>query len=233
MARKSKGVIKVKASFVPQLAIGALLVLASAGLANAQETSTTWEGLELTKVKGLDTVYMRPKAQIAAYKTVQINPSRVEFSKGWERHSANFENQPTADDMQRIKTRLAELVRETFAKELKTHGYAVLESPAEDTLLVSASIINLYIDAPNVAAAGRAKTYTTGAGKMTLVLELRDAPTGQLLARVIDEQIDNNPGGRMEWANAATNEADARRIIEGWATRLRKGLDGLQGKESK
>jgi hypothetical protein len=224
----------VKASFVRQLAIGALLVLATAGLASAQDQPrTTWEGLELTKVKGLDTVYMRPKAEIAAYKTVQINPSRVEFSKGWERHSAGSDNQPTAEEMQRIKTRLADLVRETFAKELKTHGYAVLESPAEGTLLVSASIINLYIDAPAVGSAGRAKTYTTGAGKMTLVLELRDAPTGQLLARVIDEQIDNNPGGRMEWANSATNEADARRIIEGWATRLRKGLDGLRGKETK
>ena len=224
----------MKAPFVRQFAVGTLLVLGATGLATGQDAPrTTWEGLELTKVKGLDTVYMRPKAELAAYKTVQINPSRVEFAKHWEHHSKGFEHRPTAEDMARIKTKLAELVRETFAKELRDHKYAIVESPVEDTLLVSASIIDLYINAPDVGGTGKVKSYTTGAGRMTLVLELRDAPTGQLLARVIDEREDSNAGGQMQWTNAATNEADARRIIQGWATRLRKGLDGLQGKESK
>jgi hypothetical protein len=222
----------VNSSFVRQLAIGALLV-ASAGFTNAEDApSTTWEGLALTKVKGLDTVYLRPKAEIAAYKTVQINPSRVEFAKNWERFSKGFDNRPTADDMARIKTQLAQLLRDTLAKELSQHGYPVVENPAEGTLLVSASIIDLYINAPDVGGAGKVGSYTTGAGRMTLLLELRDAPTGQLLARVVDQREDANADGRMEWTNAATNEANARRIIQGWATRLRKGLDGLRGKES-
>ncbi len=224
----------MKASFVRKLAIGTLLVQALAGGAYAEEKPrTTWEGLELTKVKGLDTVYLRPKAEIASYKTVQLNPSRVEFDKNWERFSKGFDNQPTAADSERIKTKLAELLRETFAKELKEHGYAIVESPQQDTLLVSASIVDLYVNAPDVGGAGQVKSYTTGAGKMTLVLELRDAPSGQLLARVIDEREAANPGDRIEWADAATNEANARRIIGAWAARLRKGLDGLQGKESR
>ena len=215
-----------------QFALGVLLA-ATAGFASAQDAPrTTWEGLELTKVKGLDTVYIRPKAQIAAYKTVQLNPSRVEFAKLWEQHAKGFEHQPTAEDMERIKSKLAELLRETFAKELREHKYAIVDSPLEDTLLVSASIVDLYINAPDVGGTGKANSYTTGAGRMTLVLELRDAPTGQLLARVIDEREDTNADGSMQWTNAATNEADARRIIQGWATRLRKGLDGLQNKQS-
>ena len=223
----------MKTTSIRHLAIAALLA-ATAGFASAQEVPrTTWEGLELTKVKGLDTVYLRPKAEIAAYKTVQLNPSRVEFAKLWEQHSKGFENQPTADDMARIKSRLAELLRETFAKELREHKYAIVDSPLEDTLLVSASIVDLYINAPDVGGTGKVGSYTTGAGKMTLVLELRDAPTGQLLARVIDERKDASADGTMQWTNAATNEADARRIIQAWATRLRKGLDGLQNKESK
>jgi hypothetical protein len=57
-----------------QLAMG-VLVIATTGLVNAADAPrTTWEGLELTPVKGLDAVYLRPKAEIAAYKTVQLNP---------------------------------------------------------------------------------------------------------------------------------------------------------------
>ena len=223
----------MKPSSFRQFAMGVLLA-ATAGFASAEDAPrTTWEGLELTKVKGLDTVYIRPKAELAAYRTVQLNPSRVEFAKLWEQHAKGFENQPTAEDMERIKNKLAELLRETFAKELREHKYAIVESPLEDTLLVSASIVDLYINAPDVGGTGKAKSYTTGAGRMTLVLELRDAPTGQLLARVIDEREDTNADGSMQWTNAATNEADARRIIQGWATRLRKGLDGLQNKQAK
>ena len=37
--------------------------------------------------------------------------------------------------------------------------------------------------------AGRTQTYTMNAGRMTLVMELRDGPTGQLLARVVDRHV--------------------------------------------
>jgi hypothetical protein len=223
----------IRQSAMRRLAIGVLLFAAAASVNGADAPRTTWEGLELTPVKGLDAVYLRPRAEIAAYKTVQLNPSRVEFAKLWEHHSKGFDHQPTAEDMARIKSKLAELLRETFAKELRDHKYAIVDSPLEDTLLVSASIVDLYINAPDVGGTGKVKSYTTGAGRMTLVLELRDAPTGQLLARVIDEREDASADGSMHWTNAATNEADARRIIQGWATRLRKGLDGLQNKASK
>ena len=66
---------------------------------------------------------------------------------------------------------------------------------------------------------------------MTLVLEARDGPTGQLLARAVDRKEDEHMGGYMMWTNAATNTADARRIIDLWAKDLRKSLDRLNGKE--
>jgi hypothetical protein len=66
---------------------------------------------------------------------------------------------------------------------------------------------------------------------MTLVLEARDGPTGQLLARAVDKREDDNFGGRLVWTNATTNMADARMIIDVWAKKLREALDRLNGKE--
>ncbi len=66
---------------------------------------------------------------------------------------------------------------------------------------------------------------------MTLVMELRDGPTGQLLARVLDTKAGSDTG----WAqvtNSVTNSADFRRAVRSWAQRLVKGLDKLNGKTS-
>jgi hypothetical protein len=68
---------------------------------------------------------------------------------------------------------------------------------------------------------------------MTLVLEARDGPTGQLLARAVDNREDDHMGGTMTWTNATTNTADARRIIDVWAKKLRESLDRINGKEKK
>jgi hypothetical protein len=62
---------------------------------------------------------------------------------------------------------------------------------------------------------------------MTLVMELRDGPTNQLLARVIDQKTDT---GFAQVTNSVTNSADFRRMVRSWAERLVKGLDKANGK---
>src|SRR5690349_2102449 len=189
-----------------------------------------WDGLVRKKVKGLDNVYVRPNVQFTPYKSVILDPAQVEFSKNWEK-SFDFHDRPDASDMERIKRQLSELMHERFLKELVDHGYTVVDAPAEDTLRVGTAIIDLFINAPDTQDAGITKSYTTSAGRMTLVLEARDGPTGQLLARAVDRREDDNFGGRLTWTNATTNMNDARLIIDVWAKQLREALDRLNGKD--
>jgi hypothetical protein len=191
----------------------------------------SWDGLEKKKVKGLDNVWVRPGVQFTPYKSVILDATQVEFSKNWEK-SFDFHDRPDASDMERIKRALAELMRERFMAELVKHGYTVVDAPAEDTLRVGTGIVDLFINAPDTQDAGITRSYTTSAGRMTLVLEARDGPTGQLLARAIDKREDDNFGGRLVWTNATTNLADARLIIDAWAKKLREALDRLNGKEN-
>jgi hypothetical protein len=75
-------------------------------------------------------------------------------------------------------------------------------------------------------SAGRSRTYTANAGRMTLVLELRDSVTGETLARVVDGRSARN-AGMMTVTNRVTNTADARRIVRTWSQALVGALDSL------
>jgi hypothetical protein len=220
----------VTASIARGLIIVSVACLFASMAQGKEKPPENWDGLEIRKVKGLDLVYVRPNTEFPAYKSVQLEQVGVEFAKGWEKNSRDFDRRPTAEDMQEIREKLGALVQETFKQELVKHGYTVVDAPSEDTLLVRTAIIDLYINAPDVDSAVNVRTYTTSAGSMTLVLEARDGPTGQLQARVIDGRTDNS-SGRMTWTNRATNTTEARRIIEVWAKRLRESLDRLNGKD--
>lgn len=196
-----------------------------------------WDGLERRKIKGLDNVYVRPDVEFTPYKSVQLDPVQIEFAKDWERNmrsNSTFgaRNPPTAKDMQEIRDGLSKLMREVFMQELTKHGYTLVDAPAEDTLHVRTAIIDLYVNAPDTDDPGITRSYTTSSGAMTLVLEARDGPTGQLLARVVDGRTDDNAGGNFEWTTRASNTQAARRILQDWARKLRQSLDRLNGKES-
>jgi len=96
---------------------------------------------------------------------------------------------------------------------------------------VRTAIIDLWVNAPDSNDPGITRTYTTSSGSMTLVLEARDGPTGQLLARAVDGRSDDTPGGQFQWTTKASNSNAARRIMQDWARKLRESLDRINGKE--
>ena len=210
--------------------IGMAVACTSTQNAKAPEN---WDGLERRQVKGIDAVYVRPNVQFPPYKSVMLDPVQVSFSKSWDPNDTReVSRHLDAADLQKIKDELARLFRESFAEELGKGGYPLVEAPADDTMRIEAAIVDLYINAPDTMTAGRSRTYTTEAGAMTLAMELRDGPTGQVLARVVDRRTAETAGGYMQWTNSVTNRADARRLLDEWARRLRGALDKLNGRAS-
>ena len=118
------------------------------------------------------------------------------------------------------------LFREVFREELASGGYALVDKPGPETLRVSAAIVDLFINAPDTMSAGRSRTYTANSGRMTLVVELRDSDTDEILARAVDTRTGRG-SGTFTITNRVTNTADPRRAIRVWAQALRQGLDDL------
>jgi hypothetical protein len=210
---------------------GLAVALVAATSAMAEKPPATWDGLELTKKKGLDLVYIRPNVQFKAYKDVSIDELQVAFDKDWDPNKdvRSVSRRLSTEDIEKIRSDMVTEFRKVFVEELGKGGYSVVDKSGDDTLRVSPGLADVYITAPDRMEAGRVRTYTTDAGHMTLVMELRDSPTNQLLARVIDQKGGTDMGF-AQVTNSVTNSAEFRRMVRAWAQRLVKGLDKVNGK---
>ena len=221
----------------PSLCIRVLALCAAAVLLAPAQGATTKEqlaeamshdGLQKANVKGLDLMYTRPGATLAAYTRVKIDPIEVSFSKNWDpkRPGSNF--RISKQDREDIRTGVAKVVLEEFTRELQAKsGYQVVTETGPDVLRVKATIVNLYVNAPDTKSPG-VRTYVASAGEMSLVAELFDSESGQVLARVVDRSEARNIGS-MTWANSASNAFEARDIAAAWARVLRQSLDKAKG----
>jgi Protein of unknown function (DUF3313) len=214
------------------LLLGAALAALAPMALPADEPPKEWDGLARVKSKQLDHVYKLPEADFSGYKRVRLDPIEVEFDKNWKPNQS--ERSPsrrlTDDDIQKIRTALAEEFRKVFTQELSKHGYPVVDENGEDVMRVSAAIANLYITAPEKMSAGVSRSYTTSSGHMTLVAELRDSVTGQLLARAVDS-VQGRDTGTFQITNSVTNMSAARNALTKWARVLREGLDDATGRD--
>jgi hypothetical protein len=213
------------------IVFAAVVALSSLAAVSAEEVSQAAqlddEGLAPVKVQGLDHVYARPGADWSQYSKVMLDPVEVSFSKSWKPDLAG--GPITAQERQTIKDGLAKILRDELQKELTHSGrYALVNAVGPDVLRISAEIRDLYINAPDVPRAGPSRAYALSVGEMRLVAELRDAPTGALIARVVDYKKDPD----APWLHLTTrvdNVAAARRAAADWARILRHQLDAARG----
>jgi Protein of unknown function (DUF3313) len=194
---------------------------------DAPDASAADEGLVSVKIKGLDTVYALPDANLSVYNKVMLDPVEVSFSKSWRPDTPG--QRVTTEDKQKIKDGLADLVRQRLSKALNSSGrYTLVDAPADEVLRIKADIRDLYINAPATMSAGRSKSYAMSAGSMRLVAELRDGPTGALIARVIDHKSDPD-SSRLQWTTSVSNSAAAQRAVDDWVRILLRQLDAAHG----
>jgi hypothetical protein len=200
---------------------------APAAPTSTRQADAAWfsEGLEQIQVEGLDRVYVRPGASLGAYNSVLLQPISVAFRRTTGRPTAGgTRNRMRDQDIQRIKEGLSTLVEEQVRTELTAGGYTFSDEPGDDVLNVHLAIVNLNITAPELTTTSRVRTYATTAGEMTLVAELRDSVTGELLARIMDRGAARD-FAQMRMITRSDNVAEARTIANAWARALRNGLD--------
>ena len=186
----------------------------------------TVEGLKLIpNTKDVALVWADPDADLAQYKRITLLEPYVAFKKNWRRDQ-NRSNpmKVKTSDMDRIKGRVQVAFKEVFTEELEQGGYMLTTERAADVLIVRPAVIDLDVTAPDVSSSGRSQTYVQAAGSMTLYLELYDAETNDLLAKVLDKRSDRQ-SGYMQWQTGPANLAAGKRMMKPWAEALRSGLD--------
>jgi hypothetical protein len=208
----------------------AMLVAASPLLAQSQATETNWDGLVRVRSDKIELVYLAPEADFRPYTRVMLDPSEMAMEKNWlrdqRRESISLGGQVSERDVVRALDRGKEQFDKYFAEAYTKAGFTVATEPAADVLRVSAGVFDIDVVAPDVANAGRSRTYSEEAGAGTLVIEVRDSVTNALLGRAVERRIagDNGPWIR----NAATNRNDFDQLFRRWAEASANGLTELK-----
>ena len=200
---------------------------------NKREAEAEWsaDGLQKTKVKGLDLVYARPGASLEGYKQVLLPPISVTFRKEWH-NPPGSPYKMSAADAERIKGRLAALVREELQKELGKGGYQLVEAAGDDVLELRMSIIDLHAAAPDLSTPGRVDVFAFSAGEMTLVAELRDSVSGDTIMRIYD-RAQSMETGQLQRITVVQNIQEAGILAGHWARAIRRELDLARGVPTK
>jgi hypothetical protein len=202
--------------------------------AQAQDTPApdiTLDGLELVDKDQRGELYADPNVDWSVYTEIQLDPATVAFRKNWKRDQNRYDSfKVRPSDMEKIKVGLADLFDEVFTNELSGQGgYTMTTEAGDHVLRIEPHIVDLDVYAPDTRTAGMTRSYVDSAGRMTLKLFMYDSVTGDLIAAASDRR-EAPRRGYTQWATSVSNKADARRMLQFWATALRERLDQARTK---
>lgn len=206
------------------------IALSPAAFAKKDHPDVTFDGLERVKKSKADLVYVLPDADLSGYNRVIILEPEIAFRKNWQsdQNSGRGANRVSNKDMERMIKGGKEIFLDEFSKVLKKKGYEMAEEPDDDVLLVRPAIVDLDVKAPDPRNMNSmwSRVYTEEAGEATLVIELYDSVTKQILVRAVDHKYDIGDSFGMGMPRTqSSNIMDARDAFASWAKMLANGLD--------
>ena len=209
-----------------QLVIGAIvaafLVTATPALAKkpsidtSDQSTMTIDGLYPVMHGRLDYAVAKPDFNLGQYNKVKV----VQPTIAYRRNSYELSEKQAQ--------KLIEYFNEALSERLVESGYTVVDSVGSDVLLIESNIIDLEINRPTEPSVGRTSIFTASSGTMTLIGELKDSMSGEILARFADKQ---QP--RRYWAESTrvSEWSEARRAFRFWAKILGERLDAFHEEE--
>ena len=206
--------------------LAAALCAACVNEPSTRNLEVTHDGLERVANSRVERAWAKPGVDFSQYTEVTLLDCFVSFRRNWRmRHSG-----VRTRDMERIKSELSDQFRQVFTEALANSDYPVVAEAADHVLLIRPAIIDLDIAAPQISSGGRSDSFTTSPGTMTLIIELYDSTSNEILARAIDRRRARNVGN-IRWTTSGTNRDAAEKILRRWANLLVTRLDEFHGKQ--
>ncbi len=190
----------------------------------------TPDGLHRASNSIYQDVWVKPDVDFVQYTKGILEPVEIAYKRDPRGRTRNSPSQNYS--LTKEQTRwISRMMHEAFSKELESvSGFEIVTEPGPNVLRIYTEIVDLVVSIPTRPSGGRDYTFTASAGQMTLLLELRDAETREILARAADRREARSSaaaGHRLYYSNAATNTDAVRRIFARWAQILRARLAAL------
>jgi hypothetical protein len=206
------------------------------GLAGCQQPEIKGQpnaqGLSEVANSGMDAVMVDPKVDFSRYKSIGIvdmNFSRLQIVEPSDYPGRYKKMELSEEDMAVLRNEYRRKLGEVLSEQ---GGYQIVDSivpGAKDTLIVRTDMVRLEPNAPREkdeigVSSARDKTFTKGAGSMTMEAALIDVGTGKAVAVLRDEVGDIETWGNN---NPVSNRAAILRGFTSWGYGIRRQLDAF------
>lgn len=206
----------------PRLCLLALafLILGCAAERTVVTSSTVnYEGLAEVKRPKFDVAQVRPDTRFSAYDGIIVSAPELAF-KTPDRSKKQF---PLDEDQKR---RFQEVLANAFSTEFTSlQNLELKEQPGPSVLELTVRVENITATVPSGRKAPIGFALTA-IGEATLVLELRDSQSQQILARGADTSAIQGAALGQD-GGIVTRWEDVEKLCSGWASMTRSRLDAL------
>jgi hypothetical protein len=205
----------------------------SSGPATIQEgpnAEVSFDGLHLVDNSAFKRAWADPDIDFSRYSKIMPGGAFFEY-RAVKKSSNTRMARSSASEFyidESAREKLKEVVSEVFNEELaKSARFTVVDKPGQDVLIVRGGLHDIMSRVPPDMI-GRGETYLSSVGEITLILEVVDSMSGEVIARAAERRaLDRAGGGMAMISNSVTTWSEVRRLTRRWATMLREGLDAV------
>ena len=206
------------------LVLAAISVVAGVPAQSWADGALNYEGLADVNVRSLDHAQVRPDVVFSVYTGVMLDDVEVAF-----RTPDRSERQFPLDDEQ--KTNFQECLSQAYLSELVAlRNLELVSEPGRDILQLSIRVQDVTATAAprSVSNVGRAAMALQAVGEATLVIELFDSQSGEILARGVDTKAIEGAAMAQDGGLVSRWE-DVDKLCARWASTTRQRLESLIG----
>jgi hypothetical protein len=169
--------------------------------------------------------WARPDLSLAAYDAILLAPTEIRYRTPRGETDRTRGSFPLSEAQ---KQRLVEIVHDEFRRALEgSSQLALTDGPGEKVLVLQATLLDV-VSFVSPEPSGRDMEWVASFGEATLVIELRDSESGEIIARALDRQAATPPTGELMRNTRVHVTNEVRRIARRWAGALRTSLDQLR-----
>ncbi|NCF14282.1 MAG: DUF3313 family protein [Gammaproteobacteria bacterium] len=220
----------------------AIAVVVLAGCSSSNPTIQTGEDAEIS-FDGLHRVdnarfassWADPDIDFSRYNKVMPGGAEYEFravrktGQAGRARSSDTEFWISDEDRERLQEETSAI----FAEELQNSTrFEVTDTRGDDVIIIRGALHDIVSRVPPDMV-GRGEVYLSSVGEATLIIEVIDSMSNEVIFRAAERRAAEPGQGTMGMRSTSVSTwAEVRRLIRRWARTLREGLDSIPGADA-
>lgn len=193
------------------------------------DAELSFDGLSPIRNAAFQRAWIDPDTDLSHYDKILLGQTDFQFRTERQTTSSATVRQGQVQEFyitEENRARLIQTVEDAFRTELEaSRSFTLTDEPGPTTLILVGGLSDIVSRVPP-RSTGSANLFLQSLGAATLVFELRDSLSGEVLYRAADRQQIERQQGQIQ-ATPAIGWEEVRRWARRWAVRLRDGLDSV------